>query len=71
MLLQNSQHRAGQAKDDRQDNLEESLALLLRNAAGHEDEPARREELHGQAQQLVESARRATRLASADLEDDG
>lgn len=67
-LLHNSQFRAERAQDDRQDTLEQALAALMRHLARQQDakEP---EDLLQHADKLVESARQATRLASADLPD--
>lgn len=68
VLLQNSQYRSGRAKDDRQDELEKALALLLRQVASGEADEARRDRLHEQAARLVHNAEVTGRLVSGDIE---
>jgi low affinity Fe/Cu permease len=65
LLLQNSQYRSDVAKDDRQDALEQGLALALRQLAEAEDDEGRRQELHEGAQRLIDNAERSSSIASA------
>ncbi len=67
VLLQNSQYRSDQAKDDRQDELERGLALVLDHLAEQEGDEARRRELRTRARHLEENAERSTSIASAGL----
>lgn len=70
VLLQNSQFRSERAKDERQDQLERSVALVLRQLARGEADEDGRAELLGAAERLEENARATRALASADLEAD-
>jgi low affinity Fe/Cu permease len=55
ILLHNSQYRSEQAKDDREDHLERSLALVLRHLAARDDAEQRRK-LERAPDELVENA---------------
>ena len=71
ILLQNSQVRSDRANDERQDHLERSVALVLRQLAQHQDDKDGRAELLAAAENLEENSRATRALASADLDDDG
>lgn len=70
VLLQNSQYRSAQAQDDRQDEIERSLALVVRHFADTEQDESRRRELVDGARRLVHNAERSTSIASADVADE-
>jgi low affinity Fe/Cu permease len=70
VLLQNTQWRQEKALDWRQDNVEGSLALLLRHVAGDVQDDVRRRSLLEAADRLEDNARRSTRLATATPDDD-
>lgn len=65
VLLQNSQSRQERALDRRQDQLERSVSLLLRQAAVHEPDEATRRSLSDAAENLMRSAEESEALATA------
>lgn len=69
VLLQNSHYRSGLAQDDRQDEIERSLAMVLRHLADSEGDEGRRRELVEGARRLVRNAERSRSISSADVAD--
>ena len=71
LLLQNSQYRSDVALGDRQDAMEQGLALVLRHLAEAEGDESRRRELREGAQRLIDNAERSTSIASAGVDGHG